>query len=67
MPGELIDRTGLRDGPDGRYWLLDTKPRMLHRRDCDMTIDRKHPAALSLIHKAPDLIIFDYQSATIEA
>jgi hypothetical protein len=50
-------KTGLRDGPGGRSWLLDTGSRMLSRRDCALTIDRKHPAALNLTHKAPVSII----------
>ena len=50
-------KTGLRDGPGGRSWLLDTGSRMLRRRDCALTIDRKHPAALNLTHKAPVSII----------
>ena len=37
-----------------------------HRRDCALTIDSKHPATLSLTHKAPASIITDCQSVTIE-
>ena len=59
-------RMGLRDGPGGRSWLLDTGSLMLHRRDCDLTIGREHPAALNLTHKAPASIITDCQSVTIE-
>ena len=52
MPGEMdredwIGRMGLRDGPGGRSWLLDTGSSILHRRDCALTIDREHPAVLN--------------------
>ena len=71
MPGEMdrknwIGRMGLRDGPGGRSWLLDTGSRMLRRRDCALTIDLKHPAALNLIHKAPAPVVTSCQSAIIE-
>ena len=66
MPGRLDRKNGLRDGPDGRSWLLDTRSNMLHRRDCALTIDRRHPAALNLIHKAPAPIITGCQSVTIK-
>ena len=59
-------RMGLRDGPGGRSWLLDTGSLMFRRRDCALIIDRKHPAALSLTHKAPTSIITGCQSVTIE-
>ena len=59
-------KTGLRDGPGGRSWILDTGSRMLRRRDCALTIDRKHPAALNLIHKAPAPVVTSCQSAIIE-
>ena len=54
---DWIRKTGLRDGPGGRSWLLDTGSRMLRRRDLALTIYRKYPAALNLIHKAPVSII----------
>ena len=71
MPGEMdredwIGRMGLRDGPGGRSWLLDTGSSILHRRDCALTIDRKYPAALNLTHKAPASVITGCQSATIK-
>ena len=59
-------RTGLRDGPGGRSWLLDTGSSMLRRRDCGLSIDRRHPATLNLIHKAPVLIVTGCQSVIIE-
>ena len=59
-------RMGLRDGPGGRSWLLDTGSLMFRRRDCALIIDRKHPAALSLTHKAPTSVITSCQSTTIE-
>ena len=64
MPRELDRGMGLRDGTGGRLWLLDTGSSMLRRRDCALTIDRRHPAALN--HKAPASIITGCQSATIE-
>ena len=65
-PGELDRGMGLRDGSGCRSWRLNTGSSMLHRRDCALTIDRKHPAALNLIHKAPEPIITGCQSVTIE-
>ena len=59
-------KTGLRDGSGGRSWLLDTGSSMLRRRDCALTIDRKHPAALNLIHKAPAPVVTSCKSAIIE-
>ena len=63
---EWTGKTGLRDGPGGRSWLLDTGSRMLRRLDCALTIDRKHPVALNLTHKAPVLIVTGCQSVIIE-
>ena len=59
-------KTGLRDGSGGRSWLLDTGSSMLRRRDCALTIDRKHPAALNLTHKVPVSVITGCQSVIIE-
>ena len=39
---------------------------MLRRLECALSIDRKHPAALNLTHKALASIITGCQSATIE-
>ena len=63
---EWTGKTGLRDRLGGPSWLLDTGSRMLRRRDCALTIDRKHPAALNLIHKAPAPVVTSCQSAIIE-
>ena len=62
MSGEL----GRRDVRCGCSWLLDAGSRMLRRPECVLTIDRKHPAALNLPHKAPISIITSCQSVTIE-
>ena len=57
---------GFRDGPGCRSWLQDTWNRMLRRPDCALTIDRRHPTALILTHKAPVSIITGCQSMIIE-
>ena len=63
-------RIGPRNGAERwaglSFWRLNTGSSMLHQRDCALTIDRKHPAALNLIHKAPVPIITGCQSVTIE-
>ena len=65
MPGGL-DRKNGAERWAGRSWQRDTWGSMLRRRDCALIIDRKHPATLNLIHKAPASIITGCQSATIE-
>ena len=48
MSEELNRKNGTERCAARLFLLLDTESRMLHRPNCALTIDRRHPAALKL-------------------